>query len=458
MLSLRPKSAAARAIAVCTVSAQLAMACATELEEPKVTGLFPNSFGAEQLPASAVVSGSGLNGAWSLALDERQALDRAPLAVLLNGIPLQGVVRVTDNELQIVLPVTLRTGSYSLEVRLGSFRPSVLQNALTIMPNADNSNVNTGSPPTPLPDATAGPTTLAPDSGSAVAIGTDSRAVQDAGPGTIQIPGTVCPPGQFGAAELVTINGVDPGDVWSPSLSADHYTLYFGGPGTMGEAIWKATRNDRGLSFSDATRLPNLRSGTNFGTPWITADDLSLYFYSDATEGSGERNLYVSTRPNSRAQFGMGLFLVNLNSGSRDQLPWLSQDELTIAFFSRRGGGDGNMWTATRGSTSANFGLPEELIELNSSADDGRLFITTDGLVAYFSSSRSGGLGGDDIWYAQRSTPQGTFASIQSLISVNTSNNESDVTLSSDGLEMFFAFSGPGTARFYRAMAQCDSP
>lgn len=395
-----------------------------------------------------MVNGSGLNGGWRLALDSQQPIGRAPVTARLNGIPLQDVSRLSGNQLRIVVPGTLRAGSYDLAVQLGSAEPVRLRNALTIVDTPDTLDTPDsgliGSPATAT-DAGARPVVDAaisrPDSG------------RDAAPAAA----VACPPGQFGAAELVTISGVNTGDIWSPSLSSDHRTLYFAGPGTTGEAIWKATRTDRGLNFSNATRLPSLQSANNNGTPWISADNLSLYFYADPASGNAERDLFVSTRADPSAPFGTGQALTVLNSTARDQLPWLSPDALTIAFYSRRGG-IGGLWTATRNVASADFNAPVELTELNSTADDGRLFISTDGLVAYFSSSRSGGLGGDDIWYAQRSSPQGAFSNVQNLTSVNSPNNESDVTLSSDGLEMFFAFRATGSTRFYRATAQCDEP
>ena len=82
----------------------------------------------------------------------------------------------------------------------------------------------------------------------------------------------------------------------------------------------------------------------------ISFDGSRLYFYSDQAGGVGARDLYVATRTNVLDSF-QGTSPVNgVNSAASDHLPWVSPDELTIYFTSARAGGSGgyDLWTATR--------------------------------------------------------------------------------------------------------------
>src|SRR5690606_6622370 len=109
--------------------------------------------------------------------------------------------------------------------------------------------------------------------------------------------------------------------VLHPSLSADFHTLYFATEEGGGqEAIYRATRPSRGSRFYDATRLPDAINQQDTGTPFITADDQSLYFHSDR-QGSGGRDLYVARRPSPEREFEGPKRLSDLASSANDHVP-----------------------------------------------------------------------------------------------------------------------------------------
>lgn len=70
-------------------------------------------------------------------------------------------------------------------------------------------------------------------------------------------------------------------------------------------------------------------------------------------------------------------------------------------------------------------------------ADDATPTFTADLLELYFSSSRSGGLGGDDVWYATRASRTDAFEPPRPVPTVNTQRNESSPAISADGLTLF---------------------
>lgn len=81
---------------------------------------------------------------------------------------------------------------------------------------------------------------------------------------------------------------------------------------------------------------------------------------------------------------------------------------------------------------------------LNSVAADNGPALSKDGLTLYFTSTRTGGAGGEDIWVSYRATSTSTaWTSPVNLTPLNTSLNDRVPALSRDGHRMFFAHGLP---------------
>lgn len=250
--------------------------------------------------------------------------------------------------------------------------------------------------------------------------------------------------------------------VWSPSMMSDNRTLFLGVyvPGWQ-EQIASATRPDRRSdSFPLAPTLlePVYQAGSGGeGTPHVTPNGLALYFYSLRAGGAGDRDLYVATRTSTSANFGNVSHLSTLSSAAAEHLPWVSADQLTIYFSSNRGG-DMDFYTATRSSTGASFQSPTTVTELNTDQEENGLTLTQDGLVVIFSSNRPGGLGDYDLWRAARASPDDPFSEPEPLTALNTSALEGDPALTPDGQELFFVSgrNGNETLReIFRSLRTC---
>lgn len=116
--------------------------------------------------------------------------------------------------------------------------------------------------------------------------------------------------------------------------------------------------------------------------------------------------------------------------------PSLSPDNLEI-YFNRMN----NLFRATRTSLTTAFSQALSVTELQSPAEESRLTITVDGLLAIFSSARVGTLGGLDLWQATRSSPADVFGSITSdpLRAINDDNSQFDPEITADGLDLYWA-------------------
>ena len=105
--------------------------------------------------------------------------------------------------------------------------------------------------------------------------------------------------------------------------------------------------------------------------------------------------------------------LSGLNSPDSDLSPFVSADGLSLYFATTRPGGLGgeDLWVARRSSTTTDFGAPVNLgATINTSGSERSPALSADGLSLYFATTRPGGAGGFDIWAAQRTDPHDDLA------------------------------------------------
>ncbi|MGN6109543.1 MAG: TolB family protein [Kofleriaceae bacterium] len=144
--------------------------------------------------------------------------------------------------------------------------------------------------------------------------------------------------------------------------------------------------------------------------------------------------------------FGAPVQLLQLANPEIDRDPFLTSDELSLYFSSYRGGSqDGDIYVATRASLAVPFGAPVPRTDVSSDEPEGRLTMTSDQLVAVISSRRDNGRGGTDLWMATRGSTGELFGALQQdkLAAVNDGSDQYDPELSSDGLRLYFSGGSP---------------
>lgn len=151
--------------------------------------------------------------------------------------------------------------------------------------------------------------------------------------------------------------------------------------------------------------------------------------------------------------------LENVNGAADEQNPWVSRDGRIIVFDSNRAGGDDgpDLWLARRDSVAANFGTPVSLRDVNTSQFDEGPALSPDALTLFFASTRTGGGGGDlDIWSASRPDASSAFSAPRPVTELNTDGMELDLALTSDEQELFFSSSRDNGQQLYRAVRNCQ--
>gem|GEM_PF-1383428 len=198
--------------------------------------------------------------------------------------------------------------------------------------------------------------------------------------------------------------------------------------------------------FGEPQRVTGLGlAGALYG-PALSADGLSLYF--SANPGS-TGHLYVATRSSrDSAVFAPATELASANSTASEGTPFLAGDGLY--FFSTRVGGVGerDLWFAPR-SADSGFAPPVLLEEVNSANSELLPSVSADGLTLLFASTRPGGVGGFDIYEATRGSASGKFSAVVNVAELNSAGDEGRVALSSDGLRAILASSRPGSLGFW---------
>jgi Tol biopolymer transport system component len=192
-----------------------------------------------------------------------------------------------------------------------------------------------------------------------------------------------------------------------PSLSADGLSLFFtsdraGGYGGLGD-IWVSTRETTDDEWGEPENLGSTVNSASWEwTQCISADGLSLYFASDRLGGSGDLDLWVTTRATVSEAWGEPVNLgPTVNSSAWELSPTITPDGLVLFLTSTRAGGRGDrdVWMTRRPTISDPWQEPVNLgPPINTSAMDTCSVISPDGSTLYFSTMRSGGFGGLDIW------------------------------------------------------------
>lgn len=168
--------------------------------------------------------------------------------------------------------------------------------------------------------------------------------------------------------------------------------------------IYRALRVNVSDSFDTPSPPLNINDASAAvvdANPWISADGLTLYMTSTR---NGTYDIFKATRTVITGDFGTPVAVGELNSTAVDDAPVLSADGLEIFFASNRPNANRNdIWHATRSSTNDGFGAPSKVAELSGdTTEDYPNWISPDRCTILFTSDRTGGNGGYDIWMAKR--------------------------------------------------------
>ncbi len=183
---------------------------------------------------------------------------------------------------------------------------------------------------------------------------------------------------------------------YTANISADGLTLLFSSDrpgGSGGMDMWMTTRPSPDSPWGAPVNLgPTVNSSAWDLSPRLAADGLTLLFHSNRAGGLSGEDIWMSTRATKNDPWGTPKNLgAPVNTSSNDGEAVLSVDGLTLFFNSDRGGGSGNydLWVTTRRTMTDPWGPPVNLgPTVNSPTVEWCGSLSADGSTLYFTSDR----------------------------------------------------------------------
>ena len=210
--------------------------------------------------------------------------------------------------------------------------------------------------------------------------------------------------------------------------------------------IFEATKDRKG-KWSEPTPVKgSVNTKGSEGTPLVINDGATMYFTSCRQEEGANIGCKIFT-----ARKGMSGWSdpqkvqIQADSSITVAHPALSKDELTLYFVSdsiKGGKGGKDIWVSTRTSTSGKWKTPVNLgNSINTAGDESFPFLRDDG-VLFFSSNGLPGMGGLDIYSAEK---KGSKWKVENLKPpVNSSAHDFGICFFENEKEGFFSSSREG--------------
>lgn len=235
-----------------------------------------------------------------------------------------------------------------------------------------------------------------------------------------------------------------------PSVTADGAYLIFtrddAGEFFGDENFYRSAWKDS--AWQPAEPLTGVNTNLNEGAQAISPDGTWLVFTAcnrDEVFPRGSCDLYWSqekkdgwTKP---APFSKAI-----NSADWDSQPTISADGKTIIFSSRRPGGRGqeDLWFTSR-QANGSWSKPQNLgPNINTGGKEQTPFLHPDGSTLYFSTDSLPGMGGSDLYFSRRQA-DGAWGPAQNLgYPINTKAHETALTVSLDGRTAYYATNRKG--------------
>lgn len=229
-----------------------------------------------------------------------------------------------------------------------------------------------------------------------------------------------------------------PADADDPSMTADGLELYF----NLAGDIYVSTRETATDPWGAEVEVQELSSTSNETSPEVWPDGLTIYFASRRTPTLGSEDIWMATREARSDPWGTPTRIVELSSPGIDVSP-TTRDGLLLVLCVSTASEAAEIRQATRSSLTATWSAPVELTELTTGIGDCNPMLSPDGRTIVYDSliSNQG-----DLYEATRATTTSPFGTPAPIAELNeTTDLEGDPWLSADGRHILFESSRGGS-------------
>jgi outer membrane protein OmpA-like peptidoglycan-associated protein/tetratricopeptide (TPR) repeat protein len=161
--------------------------------------------------------------------------------------------------------------------------------------------------------------------------------------------------------------------------------------------------DEDGNTYMGWSELKNLGPNVNTELGWesqpsLSADGKHLYYAAYREEGTERMDILVSER-GADGEWGVGKPLEGVCTGGDEKSPYIHSDSQTLYFASNGHFGMGGFDLFYTKFVDGKWAEPKNIgVPINSEQDEVGLFVSTDGKLAYFSSSKIHGAQGYDVY------------------------------------------------------------
>jgi len=257
------------------------------------------------------------------------------------------------------------------------------------------------------------------------------------------------PPVRVDALSTMTFNDDD------PSLTADRLEIVFGSNQALTDDIFMATRTSVLDDWDAPVPIEEVNSDLIENTPEISGDGLILMFGSTRRGIPGDMDVYISYRDSRAEPWGIPQLVDGLSSNFEDAAPTVTPGLDEIYICSRRPrsvlGQDIFSASVIDNDGVLTFGEVMPVPELGSDFNDCTVSLSPDRRFIYFDTSRDDAL--LDLYVASRDDPGQPFGNLQPVTELNEPfAYDGDPWLSHDGHVIYFSSTRQGTQDIYYAL------
>ena len=211
------------------------------------------------------------------------------------------------------------------------------------------------------------------------------------------------------------------------------------------EDFYVSERKGRGPWGAARRMAEPVNSNDNEGAQCISQDGRIMFFTAcDRRDGGGRCDLYMCIKRGD--QWGKPRNLgAQVNSGAWESQPSFSIDGKTLYFVSDRKGGYGGMDIWKTSFDGKGWTTPENLgPTINTAGNEMTPFIHYDDQTLYFASDGHVGMGGMDLFVSRRQA-DGSWGQADNLgYPINTHGDETGLIVSADAATAYYSSSRPG--------------
>lgn len=220
------------------------------------------------------------------------------------------------------------------------------------------------------------------------------------------------------------------------------------------EDFYVSYKDDQG-NWSPAMSLgPPINTNANEGAPSLSADGRYLYFaaceevdgYGGGRMGYGSCDIFFTQKVNGQWTRAVNVG-APVNTPAWETQPSFSSDGRTLYYISNRRDGFGNsdIWMCTL-NDSGKWGKPVNLgADINTPGKEEAVFIHPDNQTLYFASDGHVGMGGLDLYMCRRDSAGNWGKPVNLGYPINTYGDESGLIVNGKGNMAYFSSTRAGT-------------